>query len=189
MYSRTYECPLWSLWCWTLCFIWLCVCTCVYTGDTVIWWGGNHNEWLVLHGEIHDGCTLDTKYKCKWRSNSVMIMQIPASLTLVEIVSILGLSCCAYSLYVGGPCRLSQHVQLYLPRLDMNINLVYAFKSVISIFCCSVSAGNISLHFQTWIVIIQWDFCLTIASAPHRDLISSSSSLEWHEETEQTETD
>ncbi len=37
-------------------------------------------------------------------------------------------------------------------------------KSVISIFCCSVSVGNISLHFQTFIlpliVIIQWDFCL-----------------------------
>ncbi len=63
------------------------------------------------------------------------------------------------------------------------------FKSVISIFCCSVSVGNISLHFQTFIlpliVIIQWDFC-----APHRDLIwSSSVCLEWHEETEQTETD
>ncbi len=26
------------------------------------------------------------------------------------------------------------------------------FKSVISIFCCSVSVGNISLHFQTFIV-------------------------------------
>ena len=68
------------------------------------------------------------------------------------------------------------------------------FKSVISIFCCSVSVGNISLHFQTFIlpliVIIQWDFCLTTASAPHRDLIwSSSVCLEWHEETEQTETD
>ncbi len=35
------------------------------------------------------------------------------------------------------------------------------FKSVISIFCCSVSGGNISLHIQTFIlpliVIIQWD--------------------------------
>ncbi len=33
------------------------------------------------------------------------------------------------------------------------------FESVISIFCCSVSVGNISLHFQTFIlpliVIIQ----------------------------------
>ncbi len=31
----------------------------------------------------------------------------------------------------------------------------------ISIFCCSVSVGNISLHFQTFIlllIIIQWDF-------------------------------
>ncbi len=42
-----------------------------------------------------------------------------------------------------------------------------------SIFCCSVSVGNISLHFQTFIlsliVIIQWYFC-----APHRDQIRSS---------------
>ncbi len=55
------------------------------------------------------------------------------------------------------------------------------FKSVISIFCFSVSIGNISLHFQTFIlpliVIIQWDFCLHKESdnrdcAPHRsDLI------------------
>ncbi len=57
-----------------------------------------------------------------------------------------------------------------------------------------MSEGNISLHFQTFIlpliVIIQWYFCLTAASAPHRDLIwSSSVCLEWHEETEQTETD
>ncbi len=41
------------------------------------------------------------------------------------------------------------------------------FKSVISIFCCNVSVGIISLHFQTLIlpliVIIQWDFCLTAA--------------------------
>ncbi len=39
-----------------------------------------------------------------------------------------------------------------------------SFKSVISIFCCSVSVGNISLHFQALIlpliVIIQWYFCL-----------------------------
>ncbi len=38
------------------------------------------------------------------------------------------------------------------------------FKSVISIFCGSVSVGNISLHFQTLflslIVIMQWDYCL-----------------------------
>ncbi len=38
------------------------------------------------------------------------------------------------------------------------------FKSVISIFCDSVSFGNISLHFQTFflslIVIMQWDYCL-----------------------------
>ncbi len=57
------------------------------------------------------------------------------------------------------------------------------FKSVISVFCCSVSVGNISLHFQTFIlpliVVIQWEFCLTTASAPHRDLFWSSSSLYW----------
>lgn len=38
------------------------------------------------------------------------------------------------------------------------------FNSVISIYCCSVSVGNISLHFQTFIlpliVKIQWDFCM-----------------------------
>ncbi len=36
------------------------------------------------------------------------------------------------------------------------------FKSFISIFCCSVSVGNISLHFQILplIVILQLDFCL-----------------------------
>ncbi len=38
--------------------------------------------------------------------------------------------------------------------------------SVISIFCCSVSVGNISSHFQTFIlpliVIIQWDFCFEV---------------------------
>ncbi len=59
-----------------------------------------------------------------------------------------------------------------------------SFKSVSSIFCCSVSVGNISLHSQTFnlplIVIIQWDVW---------DLIwSSSVCLESHEETEQTET-
>jgi len=36
------------------------------------------------------------------------------------------------------------------------------FNPVIYIFCCSVSVGNISLHFQTLIVplivIIQWNF-------------------------------
>ncbi len=62
------------------------------------------------------------------------------------------------------------------------------FKSVISIFCCSESVGNISLHFQTFIlpliVLIQWDFCLL-----YTEIWSSSVCLEWHEETEQTETD
>ncbi len=50
-------------------------------------------------------------------------------------------------------------------------------------FCCSVSVRNIRLHFQTliltFIVIIQWDFCLKTASAPHRDLIWSPSSQWW----------
>ncbi len=50
------------------------------------------------------------------------------------------------------------------------------FKSVIYIFCCSVSIGNISLHFQTLIfpliVIIQWDLCLHKESDTQRsDLI------------------
>ncbi len=40
----------------------------------------------------------------------------------------------------------------------------HGFKSVIIIFCCSVSVENISLHFQTFILpfilILQWDFCL-----------------------------
>ncbi len=47
--------------------------------------------------------------------------------------------------------------------------------------CCNVSVGNISLHSHTFILslilIIQWGFCLTAASAPHRDPNSSSSSL------------
>ncbi len=43
-------------------------------------------------------------------------------------------------------------------------------------FCCSVCVRNIRLHFQTFIVIIQWDCCLKTASAPHRDLIWSPSS-------------
>ncbi len=50
------------------------------------------------------------------------------------------------------------------------------FKSVISIFCCSVSVENISLHFQTFIlpliVIIQWDFvCTRSLSTQRSDLI------------------
>ncbi len=74
---------------------------------------------------------------------------------------------------------------LYTVVAKIIITLVFSaakngFKSVISVFYCSVSVGNISLHFQTLIlpliVIIQWYFCLTTASAPHRDLISSSSS-------------
>ncbi len=85
----------------------------------------------------------------------------------------------------------------YTVVANMIITLVFSaaknfFKSVVSIFCCSVSVGNISLHFQTfiWPLIVIIQFCLTIASAPHRDLIwSSSVCLEWHEETEQTEKD
>ncbi len=53
------------------------------------------------------------------------------------------------------------------------------FKSVISIFCCIVSVGNTCLQFQTLIypltVIIQLYVCLITASAPHRDVIWSSS--------------
>ncbi len=51
------------------------------------------------------------------------------------------------------------------------------FKSVISIFCCSVSV-NIYLPL---IVIMQWDFCLTTASAPHRDLIWSDHQSVWND--------
>ncbi len=48
-------------------------------------------------------------------------------------------------------------------------------KSVISILCCRVSVGQISLHLQTFILptmklLIRGHFCLTAASAPHRDL-------------------
>ncbi len=50
------------------------------------------------------------------------------------------------------------------------------FKSVISIFCCSVWVKNISLHFQTiifpLIVIIQWVFCL------HKDSVNSQCSTQ-----------
>ncbi len=57
----------------------------------------------------------------------------------------------------------------------------HGFKSVISIFCCSVSVGNISLHSQTLIlpliVIMEWYFW-----APHRDLIWVC--LERHEKTD-----
>ncbi len=92
-------------------------------------------------------------------------------------------------------CSSRLHIQWWPKWLENECfhQLKNGFKSVISMFCCSVSVGNISFHFQTFIlpliVIIQWYFCLTTASAPHRDLIwSSSVCLEWHEETEQTET-
>ncbi len=60
-------------------------------------------------------------------------------------------------------------VCIYRVVAKMNRTLVFSaarngFKSVISIFCFSVSGGNISLHFQTFIlpliVIIQWDVWL-----------------------------
>ncbi len=68
------------------------------------------------------------------------------------------------------------------------------FQSVISIFCCSVSVGNISLHFQTFIlqliVIIQWDFCLhkesdnSQCSTQRSDLIIISlSGMTWRNRT------
>ncbi len=63
------------------------------------------------------------------------------------------------------------------------------FKSVISIFCCSVPVANISLHSQTFIwpfiVIIQSDLCLTTASAPHRDH-HHPVCLEWQNKLTQT---
>ncbi len=75
----------------------------------------------------------------------------------------------------------------YFQQLKMVLSQLFLSFAVVLV-------GNIRLHFQTfilpWIVIIQWYFCLTTASAPHRDLIwSSSVCLERHEETQQTETD
>ncbi len=66
-------------------------------------------------------------------------------------------------------------------------------------FCFAVvSVGNINLNYQTFIlpliVIIQWDFCLhkesdnSQCSTQRSDRIIIQSVLEWHEETEQTET-
>ncbi len=61
-----------------------------------------------------------------------------------------------------------------------------ALSQVISMFCCSVSVGNISVHFQAFIlpliVITKWAFCLDKESdnsqcSTHRDLISLPSSL------------
>jgi len=80
---------------------------------------------------------------------------------------------------------LSIHMLIYtvmaIIRTLVFLTVLNGFKSVISIYCCNVSVGNISLHFHTFILslilIIQWGFCLTAASAPHRDLNSSSSSL------------
>ncbi len=85
--------------------------------------------------------------------------------------------------------KLLEALVLYKKKIEHYYfhQLKKGFKSDISIFCCSVSVGNISLHFQTFIlpliVIIQWD--LTTA----RDLVWSHHPvcLEWHEETEQTE--
>ncbi len=64
------------------------------------------------------------------------------------------------------------------------------FKSVISIFCWIVSVGNISLHFQTFIlpliVIIQWHFCLhnSQCSTQRSDLIIISlSGVTWRNRT------
>ncbi len=67
------------------------------------------------------------------------------------------------------------------------------FKSIISIFCCSVSEGNISLHFQTLIlpliVIIQWDFLLKESEnsqcSTHRSdlIINSLSGMTWRNTT------
>ncbi len=81
-------------------------------------------------------------------------------------------------------CKLC-NVLLYSAGAKMIIILVFpadknGFKSV---FCCSVSVGNISVHGKmnvwTLIVIIEWYVCLKTASAPHRDLISSSFNIRW----------
>ncbi len=59
------------------------------------------------------------------------------------------------------------------------------FKSVISVFCCSASVGNISLHFQTLIlpliVIIQWDFCLHKKSVLHTEIWSDHHQSVWND--------
>ncbi len=69
------------------------------------------------------------------------------------------------------------------------------FKSIISIFCCSVSVENISLHFQTFnlplivmMIFLHKESDNSQYSRQRSDLIIISLS-EWHEETEQTETD
>ncbi len=90
------------------------------------------------------------------------------------------------------------------PKLVTNIfrTLVFKkkkkFKSDISIFCCIVSVGNISLHFQTFILpligIIHWDLCLhqesehSQCSTQRSDLIIIVC-LEWLEDTDRTNWD
>ncbi len=70
------------------------------------------------------------------------------------------------------PKQRSTSYLIYTKLLEQQLK--NGFKSVLSIFCCSVSGGNISLHFQTFIwpliVVNQWYFC-----ASHRDVIWSSS--------------
>ncbi len=70
------------------------------------------------------------------------------------------------------------------------------FKSVISIFCYSVSVGNISLHFQTFINCnnpVRFLFAQGVWQQPvlHTEIWSHHHPvcLERHEESEQTETD
>ncbi len=79
------------------------------------------------------------------------------------------MKCCfSLKLYLSTPLivgpKLLEH--LYFHQLKN------CFTSVIYIFCCSVSVGNISLHVQILIlqliVIIQWGFCL------HLDLVCLS---------------
>ncbi len=63
---------------------------------------------------------------------------------------------------------------------------MYNMYKLPDIFCCSVSVGNISLHFQTFplplIVIIQWDFCKlkeSDISQSHISLSPSPSGITW----------
>jgi len=72
---------------------------------------------------------------------------------------------------------------LFLPQRN-------GFKPVIYIFCCSVSVGNVSLHFQTLIVplivIIQWKFWMHKDSMLHTEVGSHHHwvHLKLYEETE-----
>ncbi len=96
-------------------------------------------------------------------------------------------SCCTnIYIYIIVQCELCTHTVLCKSLRPIVFSPTKnGFKSVISTFCCSVSVGNISLHFQTFIllliVIIQWDFCL------HKESDNSQCSTQRSEMTWRTE--